>query len=252
MSNERNTNPFVFAATESEQTQSRKLDYTPQLIAISNNRAAELMKEVSKRPELHDLANRVLDDCEASDLIELLETVYDEQTIAEDAEFLEGASDEMFDRLLKSRQSDRSKAKTKGPRSNVRVCQTYMAAMYAELLIRKAWNKPYNASNSSLESADFSEDADARERRIKSLQSKKCRLAKLAGYDQSAKQELEEVQAEIDRLVSLRPNAPKVAGKVVIKNDQLPELRKVLESIDPTTLEDKERIAYEQLLAKLG
>lgn len=241
------TNPFEFSSEQQATAGGRKLDYTPSLINLSNSRATELMQKVSKNPELHVLADRAISG-DTSALIELIRTVFDEDTIKTDSQLLEGADEDQLSRLLESRRSDRSKAKAKGPKSNISVCRTFIASMYAELLIREYWQKPYAGTTAN--SID-PHDLAAVTSRIRSLQSKKSRLKKLAQYDQTAKEELRAVEDEIDRLNILRPST-RTVSKTVVKDVEVEQLREILKSIDPETLPEAEREKYMQLLAKLG
>lgn len=245
--NQPTNNPFEFAPEETVSSSSKKIEFTPVLIGTSNSRATELMRAVANKPELHVLANRVLDDCQASDLIKLIESVFDEATIQEDCKILAGANEDQLSRLLESRRSDRSKAKTKGPRKNVSVAQTLISSMYAEILIRKVWNKPYESAQTDMDINDL----DAVNRKIKSLQSKKSRLTKLASYDATAKKELEEVETEIERLASFRP-AGNVVTKSIIKSTDVDSIRKALELIDTTGLDAEMLEKISALKTKLG
>ena len=248
-----NSNPFDFAAETNKTSESRKLDLTPVLIGTSNQRASELMMKVSKDPSLHALANKALDSGEPSDLINLITTVLGEEQVKADSKLLEGADDYQFSHLLESRRSDRSKSKTKGPKTSVGVCKTYISSMYAELVIREAWNKPYTGqTNATIIDMDaLANDQDAVTRKIKSLQSKKSRLKALAGYDANAKIELAEVEAEIARLNELRPNTRSTV-KTVVKDIDVNELRDALKKIDPATLPEDDQAKLLELMAKLG
>ena len=122
--------------------------------------------------------------------------------------------------------------------------------MYAELMIRVQLNAPYTGSNASGSDVDVS-DLDAINSKIKSLQSKKCRLNKLAAYDETARAELAETEAEIERLSAYRPTTVNRA-KVVIKSDQLKALRDELSKVDVSSLPEAEQARFLDLMAKLG
>lgn len=248
MAKKTDSNPFDFSAEQSTTSESRKLDLTPILIGTSNTRATELMQSVSKKPELHALANKAIDNGQPQDLIDLIKAVYDDEMIQTDSKILEGADEDQLSRLLESRRSDRSKAKAKGPRSNITVCRTYISAMYAEMLIREYWQKPYAGTNAN----DVNpEDLDAVISRIRSLQSKKSRLKKLAEYDQQARAEFAKVEAEIERLNELRPTTRTVT-KTVIKDLSSEQLRQLLKAIDPASLPEDEQAKLVELMTKLG
>lgn len=243
------TNPFEFSAMQNTTKSSRKLDYTPQLIALSNKRATELMLTVAKTDELHELGNKMLDDGKVSDLLELINKVYSADAIKADADVLDGCDDEQLARLLESRRSDRSKAKTKGLRQSQAVCVTYISSMFAELLIRDKMGKPYQSAT-AVEEVD-TDDQDAIKRRVKSLQTKTCRLRKLAAYDAAAANELEETEAEIARLNGYRPTVH-AAGKLTVSDTTVSQLREVLKTVDASKLGADELVRFNALVAKLG
>lgn len=244
-------NPFETLSAAVTNEQSRKLDYTPVLISTAEARAHELMLATAKKPELHKLANSALDGA-APELINLISAVFDAETIKSDAACLEGADEDQLGRLLESRRSDRSKTKAKGPRSDIRTAQRYIATMYAELMIRDYWQKPYAAPVSQVIDEDaLKADQDALNRKIRSLQSKQSRLKRLAAHDAGAQAEFEEVQADIERLKELRIST-RVVTKQAVKDLQVDELRSVLSAIDPETLSEEDQASYIELMKKIG
>jgi hypothetical protein len=246
------TNPFVFADTAAPETNQRKLDHTTELIGISTSKARDLIKAVADRPDLHEQADKVITNCDFSETVNLIKAVFDDETIESDAAFMVGTDDTTFGKLLESRRSDRSKAKAKGPKKNMMVCINYLSAAYAEVLIRSAWNKPYNATNATeIDTELLASDRDALERKIKSLQSKKCRLAKTAQYVESDKIELAETEAEIDRLTALRPTS-NVQAKTVIKGLDIAQIQDIMKSLDKSKLTPEQQAAYDDVMTKLG
>ena len=244
-------NPFEsLTAVESKGFESRRLDYTPVLIDRANTRASEIMLKGSEHAEL---ANRVINDGNTSDLLELINATVPEGQIEADAEVLEGCDADQLSRLLESRRSDRSKAKKKGLTSSVVTCKTYISAMYAELMIRVKMGKPYTgaAAAQDYNAAELAQDQDALSRKIKSLQSKQCRLKKLAAFDEAARAELDEVVAEIARLNDLRTGTRRVS-KTVLKDANIDAIRETLKSIDPATLPEAEQAKFLELMAKIG
>ena len=247
------TSPFDFEPSDTTSTASRRLDYTPALISLSNQRATELMTTVGKNPELHPLANKALDDGQPQDLIDLIKAVYNDEQLKTDAALLDGCDENQLGRLLESRRSDRSKSKKKGPRSSAVVCRTYISSMYAEMLIREYWNKPYTGQ-SNIASYDIDalkDDPDALSRKIKSLQSSKSRISKLAEYDDDAKAKLAEIEAKIARLNSLRPTT-RVRNRTIVKDIGIDKIRDMLSTIDPATLPEGEQAKLLELMKKLG
>lgn len=225
------TNEFDFVqATESTPVESRKLPHTNRLIDTSKARAIEIMRGIGQA-EADDKSQMIdwIDSGKAEDLIQLIGRFIDQETIKADAQFLKDASEDELSKLLESRRSDRSKTLRKGPRSSVTVCQQYIATMYAELLVREAWGKPY--AGGTTESVVDETDLEAVKRKIKSLQSKKCRLNKTAQFVEADRIELEAVEAEIARLSSFRP---KIAAKTVVKSADVSAIREALQLIQHT------------------
>jgi len=225
------TNEFDFVqAAESTPVESRKLQHTNRLIDSSKARAIEIMRGIGQA-EADDKSQLIawIDSGKAEDLIQLINRFIDQETIKADAQFLGSASEDELSKLLESRRSDRSKTLRKGPRSSVTVCQQYIATMYAELLVREAWGKPY--AGGTTESVVDEQDLDAVKRKIKSLQSKKCRLNKTAEFVEADRIELEAVEAEIARLSSFRP---KIAAKTAVKSADVSAIREALQLVQHT------------------
>lgn len=253
MSKNTKANPFDMSNVVAEnKAESRRLDFTPVLIDKANQRAQELMLNLSKeKPELIELSTRMLHDLNPTDLVELLDQYFGAETIGTDAQILDGCDEEQLSRLLESRRSDRSKAKAKKPAENAVVCKTYISAMYAELLIRVKTGKPYSgSSNGSLTEIDEN-DQDQIKRRVASLQSKKSRLGKIAKYDAEAQAELDQVVAEIARLNALRPTVRTVT-KTSIKSGDIDTIRQALAEVDTSNLSDEDAEKLQALMAKLG
>ena len=241
-------NPFQFDATPTD-SKTRKLAFTDVLNSTSNARAHELMTVKCNTPELKAQANEMLNG-DPSVLVQLINNVFGEETIKTDAAVLDGCDNDQLKKMLESRRSERSTSKKKGIKSSAIICKSYISSMYAELMIRVQLNAPYTGSNASGSDVDVS-DLDAINSKIKSLQSKKCRLNKLAAYDETARAELAETEAEIERLSAYRPTTVNRA-KVVIKSDQLKALRDELSKVDVSSLPEAEQARFLDLMAKLG
>ena len=243
------TNPFETLSTNvSIAANNRRLDHTALLNGRAIERATETIKSASANPELHELATKMMEGNPA-DLMELFEKTGALENVDDDAILLDGASDDELKRLLESRRSDRSKCKKKGIGSNMLTCRNYVAAMYAELMVRKAMGKPYTGSRGAAASEFNADEADleAIGRRVKSLQTKKCRVKKLAeaGVEGAAK-ELADVEAEIARLNELR--GARVVTRTAVKSIKADELRAALSKMDKADLPE-EVLA---LMAKIG
>lgn len=245
-------NPFAFESNATTASQARRLELTPALIERSASRASEVIRTASANTELHSLANTMLEG-NPQDLINLIKAVHNDETIKSDAQILAGADEDQLDRLLESRRSDRSKAKAKNIRKDMAACRTYIGSMYAELMIREITGNPYSGASIGAE-YDINElaaDKAALDRKIKSLQTKKCRLAKTAPYVPADQKALDEVEAEIDRLNALKPNA-RISAKTVVAAHNIDELRKTLSAIDTTGMSEDDAAKLIALMEKLG
>lgn len=201
--------------------------FSTQLIAASNQRSKQLIEIVKTDKAIGAQLMDCLKSGTAPALFELLEGSFSEQ-IVEDSEFLSEATREQLDRLLESRRSDRSSTKRKGFKT-LKAVMDYLAAGYAELVIRQASGKEYSATRGI--ELDGSEDAI--KRRIASLRSKQSRNKKLALLDPAVAAELEEVKAEIERLQGLLGKAPSAKQ---LKSDLMSELKKLdLATLPPET-----------------
>lgn len=246
MTIEATANPFESLSATSTVATSRKLAYTDVLNTTANQRAAEAIMAASKDPELFPLANAMMDSGDPADLLTLFEKVGAMEHVEQDAAALAGCDEETLKRMLESRRSDRSKNKKKGVRSSIAVCRAYVAAFYAELVVRQAMGRPYTGAVGKASVMVDTDDVDAVNRKIKSLQSKKCRLSKLAqAGDAAAQKDLDEVVAEIDRLRGYRPS---VTTTTVVKSVKVDELRAALAKLNPDEVPDE----VKALLAKIG
>lgn len=147
--------------------------------------------------------------------------------------------------LLESRRSDRSKSKKK--LSSLDGFRKYVSAWIAELAVREALGLSYKAPTESTEYGSFvSDDYEVITKKIKSLQSKKCRFNATLKYVESEELQLElqEIQAEIDRLNQMRGVSTRVKSTDTVKAVSLDELRSAIAGMS-----DEERAA---LMAQLA
>lgn len=204
--------------------------FSTQLIASSNQRSKQLIEIVKTDKAIGAQLMDCLKSGTAPTLFELLEDNFSAE-IVEDSEFLSEATESQLDRLLESRRSDRSSTKRKGFKT-LKAVMDYLAAGYAELVIRQASGKEYSATRGI--ELDGSEDAI--KRRIASLRSKQSRNKKLALLDPDVAAELEEVKAEIGRLQGLLGKAPSTKQ---LKSDLMSELKKLDLATLPPEMADR-------------
>lgn len=238
-------NPFeALSAAVTQDHATRKLAWTDTLNSIAAERSLAVIKTASDKAELHELANRMMDGNPA-DLLDLFAQTGVDALVHDDAAKLDGADEDTLKRMLESRRSDRSKAKRKGIRSSMANCRTYVASMYAELVIRDAMGKPYTGTAGAQAIDVDTTDAEAVSRKVKSLQSKKCRLKKLVeAGDETLREELDATVAEIERLSAYRPT---VKSTTVVKSIKVDELRAALASLSEADLTDELRALKERI-----
>jgi len=238
------TNPFDGLEATATKQASRKLAYTDQLQATARARAIELTKACTD-PARADVANTMLATGSVDTLVDLIHEVFTDEDIKSDAEFMESATEEELAKMLESQRSNRSKAKRSGLRSMTNALG-FISAMYAELMIRSVSGKAYKASGNRLtdDRSALAGNNELLAKKINSLASKRSRLVKLALYDESAKTELEAVEAELKELRALRPQS----SKTVVKSRLQDEVRTALASLN------KEDLTPEllELMKKLG
>ena len=237
-------NPFNnLEAVVTKQT-SRKLAYTNQLQATARARAIELTKACTD-PERATKANTMLATGNVDILLGLIYDMFTDETIRQDAAFMEPATSDELAKMLESQRSNRSKAKRSGLTAMTNVLG-FISAMYAELMIRSVSGKAYNASGNKLtdDRTELAADSALLTKKINSLASKKSRLSKLAIYDESAKTELEQVESELKELRALRPERTRTAVKSKLQDEVRAALASLKESdMTPELLE---------LMKKLG
>lgn len=147
--------------------------------------------------------------------------------------------------LLESRRSDRSKSKKK--LSTLDGFRKYVAAWIAELAVREALGLSYKAPSGATEYGSFeSDDCEVITKKIKSLQSKKCRVKATLKYVESdeLQAELQEIQQEIDRLNAMRGVSTRVKSTDTVKSVSMDDLRSVIAGMS-----DEEKAA---LMAQLA
>ena len=147
--------------------------------------------------------------------------------------------------LLESRRSDRSKSKKK--LSTLDGFRKYVAAWIAELAVREALGLSYKAPSGATEYGSFeSDDYEVITKKIKSLQSKKCRVKATLKYVESEElqAELQEIQQEIDRLNQMRGVSTRVKSTDTVKSVSMDDLRSVIAGMS-----DEEKAA---LMAQLA
>ena len=237
--NKKEATGFTFTDTSVQAVTGRAIPGSQELISTCNTLALDAIKLASTDPEIGKLAAAV-----QSGDHEALVAFVDKAVEVPDKSMLDGATEDELSRLLESRRSDRSKAKKAGL-TTLDTIRRYISAWIAELVIRAATGKAYKAPSTGFSVEDMDgADRDTITRKIKSLQSKKCRLSQayraiVAAGAQNAelKDQIDQLDAEIKKLNDLRGVQPKAvkATDTVPTNDQLTAY---LKSLSPEELQD--------------
>ena len=220
-------NPFVLGAEASTHTNSRTIPGAAELIAQCNALALDAIKKASTDAEIGTLAAAMQTGGQKE-----LQAFVDATVKIPTTEPIKDCSEEELNRMLESRRSDRSKAKKAGL-TTIDNIRRYVSAWIAELVIREATGKSYKAPGTSELGTFESSDYDEITRKIKSLQSKKCRVSAILKYgpNEAVETEVNQIQAEIDRLNKMRGAKPRVKSTDTVKSMGLDDLRSAIASM---------------------
>jgi len=132
---------FASNSTNQEVTnKSNQLDNTANLTRISADIAREILKRAEADAEKYQ--TKIVESQKSHDVMDqLINEIYDLTTV--DIEFLKAESAEVLDRMIKSQQSKRSRAKSKEMTLDNYI--TMLTGAVAENLLRIAANKPKSA-----------------------------------------------------------------------------------------------------------
>ena len=214
-----------------------QLGSTANLTRISTDIAREILKIAEADAEKYQA--KIIESQKSHDAMDaLINEIYDLKQV--DIEFLKTENEEILDRMIKSQQSKRSRAKSKEMTLDNYI--TMMTGAVAENLLRIAANKPKSAGGggarrSSVRYSDeeleaFKHDPEALKRAIRNVQSKKSIYKSKADFDPESErwQELLEVEAQ---LKALRDGQTIEAEKAIEKTSQLEEM---LATVDTRSL----------------
>ena len=212
-----------------------QLGSTANLTRISEDIAKEIMKRAEADAEKFQQV--VLDSQKSHDVMDqLIKDTYDLTSV--DIEFLKAESEDVLDRMIKSQQSKRSRAKSKEM-----TFENYLSMLtgaVAENLLRIAANKPKSAGGgarrgsvrySEEELEMFANDPEALKRAIRNIQSKKSIDRSKADFDETSErwQALLEVEAE---LKAIRDGHSIEVEKAVETTNQLEEMLATVDTKD--------------------
>ena len=205
-----------------------QLDNTANLTRISTDIAREILKTAEADAEKYQQV--ILDSQKSHDAMDaLINEIYDLKQI--DVEFLKAESEEVLDRMIKSQQSKRSRAKSKEM-----TFENYLAMLtgaVAENLLRIAANKPKTAGGggarrgtvtySEEELEAFKNDPEALKRALRNVQSKKSIYKSKADFDPESERWQELLMVE-EQLKAIRGGQTIEAEKAIEKANQLEEM----------------------------
>jgi hypothetical protein len=214
-----------------------QLGSTANLTRISEDIAKEIMKRAEADAEKFQA--KIVESQQSHDAMDaLINEIYDLTIV--DIDFLKKETADVLDRMIKSQQSKRSRAKSKEM-----TFENYLSMLtgaVAENLLRIAANKPKTAGGggarrgtvaySEEELEAFKNDPEALKRAIRNVQSKKSIYKSKADFDPKSErwQELLEVEAQ---LKAIRDGQSAEVEKAVKTTNQLEEM---LASVDPKDL----------------
>jgi hypothetical protein len=228
----------LFASNTNQEVSNRgnQLDNTANLTRISTDIAREILKIAEADTERFQQV--IIDSKESHDVMDqLIKDTYDLTTV--DVEFLKAEGEEVLDRMIKSQQSKRSRAKSKEMTLDNYI--TMLTGAVAENLLRIAANKPKSAGGgarrgtvtySEEELEVFANDPEALKRAIRNVQSKKSIDKSKADWDPESERWQELLKAE-EQLKAIRDGQTVEAEKAIEKANQLEEM---LASVDPKDL----------------
>lgn len=202
-----------------------QLGSTAELTRISTEIAREILKRAEADAEKYQA--KIVESQKSHDVMDqLINEICDLTTI--DIDFLKAESEEVLDRMIKSQQSKRSRAKSKEM-----TLENYLAMLtgaVAENLLRIAANKPKSAggggarrgtvSYSEEELEAFKNDPEALKKAIRNVQSKKSIYKSKADFDPDSERWQELIMVE-EQLKAIRDGQTIEAEKAIEKTNQL-------------------------------
>lgn len=214
-----------------------QLSSTAELTRISADIAREILKRAEADAEKYQ--QQILDSQKSHDVMDrLVNELYDLSTV--DIEFLKAESEDVLDRMIKSQQSKRSRAKSK--EMTLENYLTMLTGAVAENLLRIAANKPKSAGGggarrrtvtySEEELEAFKNDPEALRKALRNVQSKKSIYKSKADFDPESERWQELLKAE-EQLKAIRDGLNVEAEKAIEKTNQLEEM---LATVDPKDL----------------
>ena len=233
---------------------SNQLGSTAELTRISTEIAREILKRAEADAEQYQA--KIVESQKSHDVMDqLINEIYDLKQV--DIEFLKAESEEVLDRMIKSQQSKRSRAKSKEMTLDNYI--TMLTGAVAENLLRIAANKPKSAGGggarrgtvtySEEELEAFKNDPEALKRAIRNVQSKKSIDKSKADWDPESKRWQELLKTE-EQLKAIRDGQTIEAEKAIEKTNQLEEMLATVDTKDLKAADAKDMLeSIKQMLA---
>lgn len=205
-----------------------QLGSTANLTRISTDIAREILKRAEADAEKYQA--KIVESQKSHDVMDqLINEIYDLTTV--DIEFLKAESEEVIDRMIKSQQSKRSRAKSREMTLDNYI--TMLTGAVAENLLRIAANKPKTAGGggarrktvtySEEELEAFKNDPEALRKALRNVQSKKSIYKSKADFDPKSERWQELLKTE-EQLKAIRDGQTIEAEKAIEKTNQLEEM----------------------------
>ena len=230
-----------------------QLGSTANLTRISTDIAREILKRAEADVEKYQ--TKIVESQQSHDVMDqLIRDTYDLTTV--DIEFLKAESEEVLDRMIKSQQSKRSRAKSR--EMTLENYLTMLTGAVAENLLRIAANKPKSAGGgarrgtvtySEEELEAFKNDPEALKRAIRNVQSKKSIYKSKADWDPESERWQELLKAE-EQLKAIRDGQTIEAEKAIEKTNQLEDMLATVDLKDLKAADAKNMLeSIKQMLA---
>ena len=246
----------LFASNTNQEVSNRgnQLGSTANLTRISTDIAREILKIAEADTE--KFQQMIIESQQSHDVMDqLIKGTYDLTSV--DIEFLKAESEEVLDRMIKSQQSKRSRAKSR--EMTIENYLTMLTGAVAENLLRIAANKPKTAGGggarrgtvtySEEELEAFKNDPEALKRAIRNVQSKKSIDKSKADWDPESERWQELLKTE-EQLKAIRDGQTIEAEKAIEKTNQLEEMLATVDLKDLKATDAKAMLdSIKQMLA---
>lgn len=244
---------FVTEVNQNAGTNANQLSKTAQLTNLSTEIAREVLK--ATEADLEKYQAMILESQQSHDAMDnLIDDCYNLNDV--DIEFLKTEDEDTLDRMIKSQQSKRSRAKSK--EMTIENYLTMMTGAVAENLLRIAANKPKQSGGGGRraqirytdeELEELANDPEALTRAIRNVQSKKSIYKSKAEFDPESDRWKELLEVE-EELKAIRDGHSIEAEKAVETTNQLEEMLATVDTKDLKAADAKQMLdSIKEMLA---